>query len=131
MQSTKPPTPKSSTVPQPPSRAPAGASQPPPAPSARAAAQAPSVPPPSASPDAKSVSSPPAAPVPATPVDASVVRAQAMTAQGLHVWVRASARDPTLLLVRLLPEGHPAPSGSYEAYLRPVEDGADIRMPKH
>lgn len=51
--------------------------------------------------------------------------------RGLHVWVRTSARDPTLLLVRLLPDGHPAPPGAYEAYLRPVDDGANLLTPKH
>jgi hypothetical protein len=59
------------------------------------------------------------------------VTAQATTAQGLHVWVRTSARDPSLLLVRLLPDGHPAPPGSYEAYLRPAEEDADLLAPKH
>jgi hypothetical protein len=51
--------------------------------------------------------------------------------QGLHVWVRTSARDPTLLLVRVLPDGHPAPPGAYEAYLQAVEDGANLLAPKH
>jgi hypothetical protein len=51
--------------------------------------------------------------------------------EGLHVWVRTSARDPTLLLVRLLPDGHPAPPGAYEAYLQPVEEGTNLLAPKH
>ena len=50
---------------------------------------------------------------------------------GLHVWVRTSARDPTLLLVRLLPDGHPAPPGAYEAYLQPVDEGTNLLTPKH
>ena len=80
----------------------------PPAPSSRAAA----------------ASSP--APSPPTPKEMTNGKRQ-----GLHVWVRTSARDPTLLLVRVLPDGHPAPPGAYEAYLQAVEDGANLLAPKH
>jgi hypothetical protein len=76
-------------------------------------------------------SAPPAATAEAPAISVDVAMAQATTPQGLHVWVRTSARDPTLLLVRLLPDGHPAPPGSYEAYLRPAEEGADLLAPKH
>ncbi len=127
-----PPSVKGSVVPQPPSmRAPQAAlSHAPPPPSARAVVKVPSAPPTSAAPPAQS--SPPQAAAqaaPATAMDASAASSPA--GAGLHVWVRASARDPSLLLVRLLPDGHPAPPGSYEAFLRAADAGADLLAPKH
>ena len=115
----------------------------PPPPSARHAAEArngarppsaPSVtrsaPPTSAAPQAPVVeSTAPAAPV-AQPAP-SASNGHARVEGSLHVWVRASARDPSLLLVRVLPDGASAPPGSYEAYLSPTTEGIDLRAPKH
>jgi hypothetical protein len=102
----------------------------PPPPSARAATPiaAPSVPPsPSATPAAANGTSANGRGVNAT----TMVDRSNGKHEGLHVWVRTSARDPSLLLVRLLPDGHPAPPGAYEVYLRPVDDGVNLLTPKH
>lgn len=109
----RPPPPSATRASTTPARA--AASQAPPAPSARAAAAASSAP---------AVAQP--APAASTAVDGSNGKRT-----GLHVWVRTSARDPTLMLVRLLPDGHPAPPGAYEAYLSPMEDGVNLLTPKH
>ncbi|HVW26642.1 MAG TPA: hypothetical protein VHC69_14845 [Polyangiaceae bacterium] len=111
------PPPAAAKAPAAPAARPGAQSHAPPPPSSRAAAPVavPSAPPSNGS----------AAPS-ATQVDRSNGKHE-----GLHVWVRTSARDPTLLLVRLLPDGHPAPPGAYEAYLRPVEDGVNLLAPKH
>jgi hypothetical protein len=123
-----------SMAPKPPSAA--APSHAPPPPSARAAtevARAPSIAPAPAAPSSPPPSAPPAhsAPPTATAVDASAALAAATAASALHVWVRASARDPSLLLVRLLPDGHPAPPGSYEAFLRPAREDENLFAPKH
>jgi hypothetical protein len=115
---TRPPPPSSKSVVPSQAPRPGGASHAPPPPSARAAAPSAPAPPPQA------------ALVAATQVDAAAALAGSGE-RGLHVWVRTSARDPGLLLVRLLPDGHPAPPGAHEAYLRPAEDSADLLAPKH
>jgi hypothetical protein len=127
-----------SVAPRPPS---AMASHAPPPPSARAAAEAartssmapapaaPSSPPGAATSPPRAESHP--APPPATTVDAAAALVAANGASALHVWVRASARDPSLLLVRLLPAGHPAPPGAYEAFLRPAREDENFFAPKH
>ena len=56
--------------------------------------------------------------------------AAASTGDGLHVWVRTSARDPSLLLVRLLPDGQAPPPGAHEAYLRAADLGVDLLAQK-
>lgn len=134
-----------SVAPRPPSGVPSHA---PPPPSARAAAEtrassmapAPSVTPKAASspapsaPPSAGVASPAATAIPAAAVASSVDASAAVVAAGastLHVWVRASARDPSLLLVRLLPKGHPAPPGSYEAFIRPAREDENLFAPKH
>ena len=86
------------------------------------------------SPPTASVAPPAAAVRPAAAVATSVDASAALAAAGasaLHVWVRASARDPSLLLVRVLPAGHPAPPGSYEAFLRPAREDENLFAPKH
>jgi len=128
-----------SVAPRPPSAA--TASHAPPPPSARAAAEAartssmapaPTAP---SSPPGAAVSPPRAevhpAPHPTTTVDAAAALVATNGASALHVWVRASARDPSLLLVRLLPAGHPAPPGAYEAFLRPAREDENLFAPKH
>jgi hypothetical protein len=100
--------------------------RPPSAPSATRSAPPPSVPPP---PAPVVEPSPPGAPSHQAAPSAS--NGHARIAGSLHVWVRASARDPTLFLVRVLRDGESAPPGSYEAYLSPSTEGTDLRTPKH
>jgi hypothetical protein len=50
-----------------------------------------------------------------------------MVEQRIRVSVRTSARDTTLLVVRPLPEGQSAPSGSREAYLVMAEVNEDAK----
>jgi hypothetical protein len=111
----RPPPPSATRASTTPARAGGAASQAPLPPSARAAA----------------AQQAPPAPQQAPPDTTTEVDGSNGKRTGLHVWVRTSARDPTLMLVRLLPDGHPAPPGAYEAYLSPMEEGVNLLSPKH
>jgi hypothetical protein len=49
----------------------------------------------------------------------------------IRVSVKASARDPDLLVVRVLPEGRPVPPGTREASLILAADEAEAHGPKN
>ncbi|NRA35180.1 MAG: hypothetical protein HRU17_17770 [Polyangiaceae bacterium] len=48
------------------------------------------------------------------------------TGERIRVSVKASVRDPDLLLVRVLAPGRTLPDGAHEAWLTPNSDGIDL-----
>jgi hypothetical protein len=72
---------------------------------------------------AKSVSRPPPVSLPKDDGSTQPPRSEAR----LRVSVKWSVRDPNLFLVRVLTAGQIAPPGTHEAFLTPMEPGADLR----
>jgi hypothetical protein len=97
-------------------------SRPPPAPSAR------SHPSPSVSPTAESKAGGQPRATAEVPRAAKAPSQQPSAEQGkrLHVSVKTSVRDPSLLLVRVLSNGQKAAPGTHEAFLTAVDEGIDL-----
>jgi hypothetical protein len=100
------------------------ASKPPPAPSTRARTS------PSVSPAAQGRADSPD-PEPRAPDIPRAAKAPgklpaAEAGARVHVSVKASVRDPSLLLVRVLSNGQKAPPGTHEAFLTAIEEGVDL-----
>jgi hypothetical protein len=60
---------------------------------------------------------------------AAETRSDGVDAERIRVSVKSSARDPNLLLVRILGAGQSVPSGCHEAFLSPAQSGIDLRSP--